>query len=196
MMRSRKCGLLILIASAAAGLLSGCATSALWEEGTFANFHEPAALPELRLQYSTRRQDVLVEYLEATEGKSARRVRAFWMYKNLQRVRGGVHPHFESVRPSSDLTPVPIYPHEQDAAATDRSKLYAVQQAGKKEFVLYSGERELGSFELPTYRDPYGRTKQVLLTPFAVAFDVTAFAGVIILMYSPYIIAGLAQSTH
>jgi len=41
-------------------LLSGCATSDLWEEGTFANYHEPASPPNLQLFQSDRRKALLV----------------------------------------------------------------------------------------------------------------------------------------
>ena len=41
-------------------LLGGCATSALWEEGRFARYREPASQPNLQLYHSAQRQDVLV----------------------------------------------------------------------------------------------------------------------------------------
>ena len=45
-------------------VVTGCVTSALWEEGRFARFHEPAAPPNLRLFESAQNQDILVQYDE------------------------------------------------------------------------------------------------------------------------------------
>src|SRR3954447_11488751 len=75
-----------VILAALALLLTGCATPALWEEGRFARYHEPADLPNLRLFHSKDGSDILVEYDEIREGSEAIQHRAYWLKPNLERL--------------------------------------------------------------------------------------------------------------
>src|SRR2546423_10301372 len=67
-------------------LLGGCATPALWQEGRFARYHEPADAPNLRLFQATYGTEILVEYDEIREGSDAICRRAYWLGPNIERV--------------------------------------------------------------------------------------------------------------
>jgi len=194
MVKARICWLLSGLAIPV--LLGGCATSGLWESSTFANYHEPATPLDLHLYYSIQRKDVLVEYIEMREDETSARRRAFWMYKNLERVNARTHPRFESLEERKGLTVVPVYPNREKATSEQPADLYAILDETKNEFALYSGDRELGNFELPVYRDPYQRVKQIALTPGALIVDAAIVGGVWIMISWPYIIQALAQSRH
>src|ERR1044072_7001375 len=56
---------------------SGCATSALWEEGRFARFHQPAKPSHLEL-FNGQQQKELVVYDEENEETGKRIRRAYW----------------------------------------------------------------------------------------------------------------------
>src|SRR5437762_943821 len=74
--------------------LSGCATHALWEDGRFARYHEPANPANLRLFHSKERREVLVEYDEGREDSDSIRRRAFWLEPNLPRLEERRKPRF------------------------------------------------------------------------------------------------------
>ena len=62
----------------------------------------------------------------------------------------------------------------------EANELYAVAEMHRSpvSFVIYSGGEEVITHRLPVYSDKVGRTGQVLLTPLAVATDVTLFSAV------------------
>jgi hypothetical protein len=157
-------------------MLSGCATSALWKEDHFARMHEPAVPTNLRLFESARDHDVLVLYDEWLDTGDARQPRAYWLQRNHEPEKNPHQPAFVSSSRAKGLSPLPIYdcPPEDDSALTN---LFAVTTVNPPGFTLYSGERQLGSYELPIYGDAHGRAMQVLLTPGAVTVD-TAIVGV------------------
>lgn len=165
---------------AVAMLLSGCATSALWEDGAFALYHEPARPPNLQLFHSARRNAVLVRYHEAYEGSDSIKPRAYWLRHKDRPVPNPHKPRFVSIKPDRELVAVPL--RETDKAPLGlQSGLYAVVSTNATDFVLHSGEANLGCFELPVYRDSAGRAVQVVLTPLAVVADLTIVGGYIFL---------------
>jgi hypothetical protein len=171
---------------AAQTLLSGCATPALWEEGRFARYHEPASPVRLQLGYCERKKDVLVVYDESREDSDAILRRAFWLEQNRERLEQRRKPSFVSATAFPELTPVPVYDQLPGFSAASGSGLYAVISTNRNELVLYSrshggtapawGSR---SYSFPVYRDASGRVKQVMLTPAAVTVDLTIGAGVV-----------------
>jgi len=167
-------------------LLGGCATPALWEEGRFVRYHEPASSLGLRLFHSSQRQDVLVEYVESREDNGSTKRRAFWLDYNIERLEMRRKPRFVSAKEVEELTPIPII----DAALVAGIKpvntgLYAVVSTNGHAFTLYSAGAMFYTCELPVYRDASGRVKQVLLTPAAVAADLTIVGGVLAVIYAP-----------
>jgi hypothetical protein len=165
---------------AAALLLGGCATSALWEEGVFARYHEPAAPPNLQLFHSARHDDVLVRYDEAFEGRDQIKPRAYWLHRHQEPLPNPHKPRFVKVKAARGLAPIPL----EDTNALPQtlpSGFHAVAATNASEFVLYSGEEYLGRHELPVYRDRSGRVAQVLLTPLTVVADLTIVGGIVFL---------------
>src|SRR6266436_2357019 len=163
----------LFLLAASAMLLGGCVTGKVWEDGQFARYHEPAGPLGLRLYHSNQRQDVLVEYVEAREGDGATQRRAYWLDRNAARLGERRKPHFVALDQAQVLeptsAPIPASP----------SGFYAIASTNGTAFTLYSAGKELGNFDLPVYRDPSGRVKQVLLTPPAVVIDFTVGCAVV-----------------
>ena len=157
-------------------LLSGCATSTLWQTGQFANFHEPATPPNLSLFKSSHPNDVLVEYDESRENDDFIRRRAYWLERNTGRVRDRQKPRFVSVDHGNDLIPIPLA-NSPPSTTPAGDGLCAVASTNGQSFALYSIDQEKGPYQLPVYADASGRTKQVLLTPITVAADLTIIGG-------------------
>ena len=158
-------------------LLGGCATSKVWEQGQFARFHEPATPSNLRLFQSYPRGDVLVEYDEWRDGDESIRRRAYWLESNNARVQARCKPRFVSIEQASALTPLPAIESPSVPAGAAVEGQHAVISAQGRGFVLYSADQKVGDYELPVYRDASGRVLQVVLTPIAVAADLTIVGG-------------------
>jgi hypothetical protein len=174
-----------LLLAVLAPLLGGCATGALWQEGRFARFREPATPPNLQLSYCTRVQDVLVQYDEAREQDTTISRRAYYLHMNLDRVESRRKPRFVPPARAVGLAPVPI--RESSLIPTEASALglYELFATNGYEFTLLSTNTTLGSYELPAYADSSGRVKQVLLTPLAVVADATIIGGIIAYLTLP-----------
>ena len=177
-MKTYKYAWLILIVCQAV-LLSGC-TSALWERERFARRHWPANPPNLRLFYSEPARDVLAEYDEASEGATTVQRRAYWLEPNALAVAAGRQPRFVSVTNAQDLVVVPVTDSLAGPPPSAYRGLYAVVSTNGQSFSLDLGQKELTVYRLPEYYAGSGqRVKQALLTPFAVATDVTIVGGVV-----------------
>src|ERR1035437_6460286 len=162
-MKSYKHGWLILTVCQAV-VLSGC-TSALWEKERFARCHWPANPPNLRLFYSEPARDVLAEYDEASEGTTTVQRRAYWLEPNALAVTSERQPLFVSVANTQDLVVVPVTNSLAGPPPSAHHGPYAVVATANLSF---SGSGQ--------------RVKQVLLTPFAVATDLTVVGGVVCLI--------------
>ena len=177
-MKTPKYGWLILTVCQAV-LLSGC-TSALWENDRFARCHWPANPPNLRLFYSEPARDVLAEYDEASEGTSTVQRRAYWLEPNAVPVAVGRQPRFVSVTNAQDLVVVPVTDNLTNPPPAAYRGLYAVVSTNGQSFSLCLGQKEPTVYALPVYYAGSGqRVKQVLLTPLAVATDLTLVGGVV-----------------
>jgi hypothetical protein len=170
--------------AAPAILLSGCATSALWEEGRFAHFREPAAPSHLQLFHAREGEDVLVRYDEVRDMDPVARPRAYWLAANHEPVKNPHKPRFVAVKKSAGLTPIPIL-DSTAANAPGAAGVYAIASTNAQEFTLRSGEQNLGNYELPIYEEASGKVRQVLLTPFAFAADLTVIGGIIVIYCWP-----------
>ena len=165
-------------------LLSGCATSALWEEGRFSRYHEPATPPNIQVFYSRQSDDLLVRYDEVREGNESVKRRAYWLGRNGEPVRNPHKPRFVRMEAVHGLTPIPVLDTATNLPPLETG-LYAVVSTNAQDFTLHSREKTLGSYELPVYPDASGRVKQVLLTPFAVVADLTIVGGVLVVVSLP-----------
>jgi hypothetical protein len=159
-----------------ADVMTGCVTSALWEDGRFVRFREPAAPPNLRLFESEQRQDILVQYDEWLDMSEKLRVRAYWLGQGHQPFSNPHKPAFVSAHAARGLPPIPIYDTSAFLAQTNVG-LAAVMVWNPSGFTLYSGDRVLGEYALPVYEVGLAKTKKVLLTPLAVAVDAGLIAG-------------------
>jgi hypothetical protein len=165
----------LVLLSAQAMLVGGCATSKVWEEGQFARFHEPAIPSNVRLFDSSHRGDVLVEYDEWRDGDEKIRRRAYWLEQNTAPLQAGRKPRFVSAQHDADLLPIPAIEGPPIGGDASSGHHYAI--ISNQAFALYSGENKIGAYELPVYVDASGRVKQVAITPLAVAADLTIVGG-------------------
>jgi hypothetical protein len=180
-MKAYKAKLLILVVCQAV-LLSGC-TSAFWEKERFARCYWPTNPPNLRLFYSEAARDLLAEYDEASEGTATVQRRAYWIEPNALAIAAGRQPLFVSITNAQDLVAVPVTDDLAGPPASAYRGLYAVVSTNGQSFSLCLGEKEPTDYALPVYYTSSGqRVKQVLLTPFAVATDVTIVGGVVFLI--------------
>jgi hypothetical protein len=164
-------------------MMTGCVTSALWEEGRFARFHEPAAPPKLRLFESSQRQDILVQYDEWSDMNEKLKTRSYWLGQDLDSTSNPHKPAFVSASAGIGLQPIQIYEASAFLAQTNVG-LAAVTSWNPPGFTLYSGEKVLGSHVLPVYEDGSATTKKVLLTPLAVTADAAIITGYLYLLYA------------
>jgi hypothetical protein len=173
-------------------LLTGCATSALWEEDRFVRFHEPAPAPDLRLFQAGG--DVLVHYTETRDSDDKQRQRTYWLHENERRIDERRKPHFVPERAARGLDPIPVLSPSGIANVTNTCGPYALSSTNLDSFTLYAPDgRRLGDYRLPVYRDASGRVKQVLLTPVCFAADCTIVGGGIACIMLPGAWAGLSR---
>jgi hypothetical protein len=169
---SRKCAFALLLLLSV--FASGC-TSELWDQKTFAHHYQPADPNNLRLFYSLKRQDILVQYDELKDPENTIRTRSYWLGQNMLRENPDAEPHFVSAKKSRGLTPVPISEAPPTNTFSDSLKFYAVARHGDDFFTLYSGDGAPDPYQLPKYKDPTQKVKQIALTPLTVGVDATVF---------------------
>lgn len=166
-------------------LMTGCVTSALWEDGRFVRFHEPAIPTDLKLFESIAKDDILVQYNEWMDVNEKVRTRSYWLERYREPFSNPHRPNFVSARTANaadDLLPIPILDAAPPYAQTNTG-LVAVFVRNPPGFKLYSDGRELGEHVLPVYDDNTATAKKVLLTPVAVTIDAGLFAGYLYLLY-------------
>jgi hypothetical protein len=159
-------------------LLTGCATSALWEEGRFARFHEPAEAPALHLFAAGG--DVLVQYTETRDSDEKQRQRTYWLHQNEQQLNERRKPRFVATRTAKGLAGIPVLAPPGDTTGTLGRDCYALSSTNLYSFTLYvANGHKLGDYQLPVYCDASGQVKQLLLTPVCFAVDCTIVGGLI-----------------
>ncbi len=181
-MNRRICTQIFLLALLSC-LMTGCVTSALWEDGRFARFREPAAPPNLRLFESEAKHDILVQYDEWQDVSEKLRPRTYWLGQDRKPFSNPHKPAFVSSRAVKGLSPIPIYDSSGFVAQANVG-LAAVMVWNPTGFTLYSGDRALGDYALPVYEVGLARTKKMLLTPLAVTADAGIVAGYLFLIYA------------
>ena len=181
---------LLVLLAAQVVVVCGC-TSALWDKETFAHHYRPAIPANLQLFYSKERRDILVQYDESKDGDAEIRPRCYWLDPNTLRVNRDRKPHYVSSRATEGLTPITVSKDVVHPTQPGFVELYAVAGYNDDFFTLYSGEKQLDPYKLPTYNGTSQRVKQVLLTPFAVGVDATIIGAVVACYSAPQIFAGL-----
>ena len=169
---------------------SGC-TSMLWDQKTFARRYEPADPNNLHLFYSSKREDILVQYDELKDPENTVRTRSYWLGQNMLRENPDREPHFVSAKQSRGLIPIPVSETPPTNTLSGSLKFYAVARREDDFFTLYSGSGPPDPFELPKYKDPTQKVKQIALTPLTVGVDTTVLAGVLFVTALPQILVGL-----
>ena len=140
---------------------------------------EPAVNPNLRLFQARSGKDLLVVYDERSERTGSIRSRAYFLHKNQQRIELGDRPHFVKLRSTNNLPAVLVFQTPPDAGANFSKPPYAVVSTNTESFTVYSGGSVTNSYDLPIYGDPFGKAERIILSPVAIAVDVTLVAAVI-----------------
>jgi hypothetical protein len=155
-------------------LISGCVTHQLWTGSSLDEWNEPAGDPNLRVFRDERKNDLLVSYEEFSDRHETNRARAFFLYKNQNRLQSQYRPHFVNLDTSRGLTPVPLF----FSTPTNPPDLYcAVTETNRANFMIFSAGRQLGPYTLPMYDDGWGQVERIAWTPFAVTADLTIIGG-------------------
>jgi hypothetical protein len=162
---------------------SGCETKALWNNGNLEAIKEPAGNINLRLFDAKRQNDLLVVYDEYSERNGAIHTRAYLLNQNEERIKQNERPHFVSVKLTNSLPSVPVFHAPSESGTNFPRTLYAVVATNRQSFTLYSGNREISSYDLPFYNDGKGRVEKIALTPIAVTADLTIIGGYIGILY-------------
>lgn len=181
---------LLLVAQIVLGC--GC-TAALWNKETFAQHYRPASPTNVHLFYSKEHRDILVQYDELNLESAEIRTRCYWLEPNVLRANEGRKPHFASLDATNGLMAVRVIENATDPSRLVSWDLHAVAGEDDDFFTLYAGEEKLDPYQLPIYTGPSQRVKQVLLTPFAVAVDLTIVGAAISIYAAPQILAGLSH---
>jgi len=102
---------------------------------------------------------------------------AYWLAEKAARLQAQRNPRFVTAQHDADLSPIPEI--EARPVDGDASNGHHCAIISNQDFVLYSGQTKIGSYELPVYADASGGVKQVAITPIAVAADLTIVGGVL-----------------
>ena len=173
-MRQRLALLLLLLPL----LSGGCVTRALWTNGYFDDDNEPASEANPRLFEAKPQKDLLVAYEEYSERSGKAHTRAYLLNQNEKRVVQNKRPHFVSTKRVHELPPVMVFHAPVGAGTNLPPVLYAIVQANHHSFTLYSGERKIGSHDLPVYNDGVGKYERLAWTPLAVTADLTIIGSI------------------
>jgi hypothetical protein len=175
----------LLLLTLPVSLLTGCVTGALWEDGAFARYHQPASPPKVQLLDCRAKQDVLVLFDEVRDTDGRLRRRAYWARENASRIGVWRAPRYFPGPVDPDWPSVPVFLSGNASGAANTSGMHAVLAADGRAFTLFSPGVNPMVFDLPVYRDASGRAKQVLLTPLAVIADVTVVGAVVAFVTMP-----------
>ena len=161
-------------------MLSGCATHALWKDGSV-SFHEPFPPARVALFDAPARKDVIVQYDELSPGHDTPRRRAYFLFENADRISTAKKPRFVSLSITNGLAAIPLYSEQAlQQSRTNLPMVYALSDTNGNRFSVYRNNEEWHSqFQLPTYRCWLTSLRRGLLTPFAIALDATVIGGVI-----------------
>lgn len=154
---------------------NGC-TGLLWQ-GTDWDC-KPAGNPDLQLFHAVRQNDWLVVYDEISERDEMVRPRAYFLYKNQQRVALRKRPHFVNPRTARGLPTVPVF-ETLEANTNFSTGLYVVAPTNTASFTIYSNQAPVASYDLPWYPDPLGRAERFALSPIMITADVVIVGAII-----------------
>ena len=161
-------------------LLTGCETAKkysltyrLWDSADMRRFNEPASNPQLELSQSSKTNVVLVQYDEVRESNEAVKRRAYFLFRDEQKIKAGRKPTFISPEKVTGLKPVPLV--YGDLLSTNVPAMggnYATTSTNSHRFTLQLDGHGKGPYELPVYERKSGQVQRTVLTPFALAGDV------------------------
>ncbi len=155
--------------------LNGCATHALWTEGSM-SFHEPYPPSRLALFEVPEKGDVLAQYDELSPRSDVPRRRAYLLLENNSRIKSVKKPKFATLSATNGLAPIPLYAQSSDVPAG--IGVYArTNETGNRFTIVRNAQPWHDAFDLPTYRCWTTTAKRATLTPLTLVLDVTIIGG-------------------
>lgn len=154
----------------------------LWSDQNYEAFHQPAPNPDLHLYQSEKQNDILVVYKEQSERTERIYTRAYWLNKNQIRVTRESQPVFINKKAARNLPAVPVFDSTTPPNGGGIQSFYAVSGTNQS-FMLFSGTREVGSYDLPVYDAERPVAEKIALTPITMTADaaiVAAVAGIVL----------------
>ena len=164
-------------------VLGGGCTNMLWQKTDWDCY--PALDPQLRVYDATRQKDLLIVYNEFSERTKSIQTRAYFLYKNQQRVALKEKPQFVKTNLTRHLTPVPVF---QEPQTNLPPPLYVVVLPQTVSFIVYSNQM-INGYDLLWYSDSADRLDRALFGPAAVTVDVvgvTVIVAGVIFFYVGY----------
>jgi hypothetical protein len=172
----------VVLALTGSTLLTGCLTHKLWKETESWNASKLPAVPNnLQLYEDAEKRDFLVVYDQLSDRSQRVRVRAYYLYRNEERINSGERPRFTSVRRTRKLTPLPILVPAHAPQVEPMRKTFVVSAPDATRFTLH--EVETTSHLLPIYDDGIGTAKRIALTPLTATADTLVF-GIVLGVYA------------
>ncbi len=135
---------------------SGCATQQRWTKSGSNDWNTPTVSTNLRLFDAKSQGDILVVYDEYSGWNDSVRTRAFFLKQNEARILHDRAPHFVSTNLAGSFPPIPVISTAADPKLSAKNQvpgLFAVAATDEPSFTIYSGTRELNSYQLPVYQD-------------------------------------------
>jgi hypothetical protein len=153
------------IALVVAVLMTGCESSftyKLWKTEEFRHVREPASDPSVTVSYSERQKDFLISFDSVRDGGDAPQRLNFFLGENQERIEVRQKPNFIG---TNKLVLMPV--------SLNAEKNILPRAIFEQRLTIYTATGEIGPYALPHYAESTGVTAKILLTPLAVAGDVT-----------------------
>ena len=127
---------------------------------------------KLRLFFSQQRRDILVVYDEYPIETTSMRTRAYWLYDSEDRLDHDGRVTFVKTNFAINLVSVPVF-NTTAALPTNSPNTLSAVTTNDYSFVVYSGQREVSSHNLPipSVRKGSGVGEKVLNTTLAIELE-------------------------
>src|SRR5262249_42552115 len=142
-------------------------TRAVWSEGSFSDFHEPASPSRLVLFAAPQDRDIVAVYDELSPWHRDPLRKSYFVLQNVDRIEAGRKPAFLGAAATNGLCAIPLCEGVTNATMGMPSALpcaIVYSSAGRFK-ILNRNEVGPSEFQLPVYASTAGPIKRVLLTP-------------------------------
>jgi hypothetical protein len=163
--------LFVLLGASSCALDPNSTTGQIWSTPEPENVTSAYPL-KLRLFFSQQQRDILVVYDEYPIETSSMRTRAYWLYESEDHLGRNGRVTFVKTTAATNLVTVPVF-NTTAALVTNSPNTLSAVTTNDYSFVVYSGQREVSSHNLPipSVRKGYGVGEKVLDTTMAIELE-------------------------